>query len=303
VLFEQRKKLRAFLENNAARVKNIGLSYYALDVRAASPATSPSGRPRVVTLMSCYNHWDYTRRGIETFYQSLDGRHDHVFMLIDDCSSDGTKAGALALAKTSQNFIYVRFKKNRGLTRSWNYGVREAARMLNADYIVIANDDILIPQDAVGRLIDGLAAAGGPAVIGPLSNSPGMHRDTQDIRKFIPGYEADDNLAAIEKTQQAVAANKIVETREINGFFFAAPAEVFLENTYSFLGRRFAFDPKNANFKNELEFQARLRNRVPPVKVLLAANDFIFHYKDVSQKRSDQGLIQNWDRFRPKDGA
>ncbi|MBF0254041.1 MAG: glycosyltransferase [Candidatus Omnitrophica bacterium] len=251
--------------------------------------------------MSFYNHWDYAEKAINSYYRSLDGKYDYHLIVLDDCSPDVEPQTIAKGMSKFDSYMYIRFKKNRGLTRSWNYGLDEAIHRLRADYVVIANDDIIIPNGAIGRLIDGLRMQGSDSIIGPLSNGPGDHAETQDIRNYLPDYAPSDKAQDIEQISQRVSPNAVVKVESVNGFFWAGRSKVFLRNTFRhFIPRRFYFDPVNVNYENEIEFQRRLRKLRPRVKLMVAANVFIFHYKDVSQESLERGRIPDEWVFRSK---
>ena len=184
--------------------------------------------------------------------------------------------------KKLPNFCYIRFKQNKGLTRSWNYGVWFALKKLKADYIFFANNDIIIPKDSINKMVSGLKKIQNSAIIGPLTNCPGFHKK-QDIRQFYPAYEDSERMTNIQKVADVIKNNKVLEWDELNGFFYGGGKEAFKKNLYARVLWSYYFDPNNRNIENEREFQKRFRKT--DMKILLAANVFIFHYKDVSQQR------------------
>jgi GT2 family glycosyltransferase len=272
---------------------------------------SLDSRKRVVTLMTCYNQYSYTRQGVNSYFGSLDANYQYILVLLDDSSTDETKEWVAREGPTFKNFAYVRFKKNRGLTRSWNYGVDYAIRELNADYVVIANDDILLPKGSIGKLIRNLETIGQTAIIGPLTNCPGFNAKSQDIRLYLNTYEPSDVIEDIERVDSLIERNKVIDVtelekdiaHEINGFLWAGQRKAFLMNTYRrTLGRNYYFDPNNIHYGNEREFQQRIVAREIPIRICIASNVFIFHYKDISLKtwegRSDKPSL-GYELFRP----
>lgn len=290
-----------FMTKVKRHLKDRGFFPYANRCFSAQSKNPRDSRAKVSTLITYYNHWEYTKKAVESYYQSLDDKYAYSLILLDDCSSDRSGKFVKKQLRHYKNYSYIRFKKNRGLTRSWNYGVDYALRKLKADYIVIANDDILISKGAIGRLMDGLRAAPGGAIIGPLTNGPGMHEQNQDIRKHLSDYIPDDRAEAIEQTSRRVLSKPVSEVNQINGFFWAGHSKVFLKNFLTRFGfLKYYFCPDKVNLGNELDFQSRLEKNLPGVKILLAANVFIFHYKDVSQERAKRGLIKKHKIFRPQ---
>jgi len=251
-------------------------------------------RKRVVTLMTCYNQYPYTRRGIRSYYDSIDDHYDYVLILLDDASTDETKESTLHERSCQHDFGYVRFKRNQGLTRSWNYGLECAIERLGADYVVLANNDVIIPKGSIRRLIDGLQAVEGPAMCGPLTNAPGVNWRSQDIRLSIGNYIPSDNINDIERISNLVSNGKWLNIYDLeknslkilNGFFWAGRSDIFSENCYkTAASTNYYFNPFLKNYGNETEFQTRIARSKKAVKMFIASNVFIFHYKDISQKK------------------
>jgi len=256
---------------------------------------SASDRPVVAVIMSAFNHWEYTQQALKSYYLSLDDRYHYIMVLIDDASSDKIPQQIENEIKSYDNMVYLRFKDNGGLTQTWNFGINFAIKRFKADYIVLANNDILIPRGAIGLLVDGLTSTFEPAIIGPLTNCPGFHRETQDIRIYLPGYVPSTNLKDIERTLAQIRTLPVREVHEINGFVWAGTRSAFLRNT--FWNSVYSFNPLNRNTENEMEFQKRSRDK--GIKTFLGCNCFIFHYKDVTFNRVGQKIINADWIFRP----
>ena len=101
---------------------------------------------RTLLVITTYNQSKYTRACFET----LKGIEDDVDVLvIDDCSTDNT----IELCKEYNHEIIVK-ETGLGLTDSWNRGyyefkqrwfANESGQDDNYDYLILANNDILIP--------------------------------------------------------------------------------------------------------------------------------------------------------------
>jgi len=253
---------------------------------------SVPSRPIVALIMSVYDHWEYTRDALNSYFSSRDEAYHYILILIDDCSYDQTQDFLVSETQHRDNIVYLRFKDNGGLTRLWNYGVHYAIHSLHAEYILLANNDVLIPSGALRILVDGLRNTAGPAIIGPLTNCPGYHEKTQDIRIFLPDYRASHAIQDIENTSQRISTNPLRVVDGINGFFWGAHHDVFMNNILWSWGRSvYYFNPFNRDLHNEREFQRRLFRKGG--RSVLASNAFIFHYKDVSMKRVEAGQISS----------
>jgi glycosyltransferase involved in cell wall biosynthesis len=97
--------------------------------------------PKVTVLMSVYNGEKYLREAIESILNQ--SYSDFEFLIIDDCSTDSS-ASILAEYTESDSRIYIlKNKKNLGLTKSLNIGLRSA----RGEYIARMDaDDISLPN-------------------------------------------------------------------------------------------------------------------------------------------------------------
>ncbi|MFH1791561.1 MAG: glycosyltransferase family A protein [Candidatus Omnitrophota bacterium] len=246
-------------------------------------------KARVITIMPCYNHLEYTKQAVDSYYKSLDGANNHVLVIIDDCSTDGTKDFFLGEGRRHANMCYFRYKANLGLTQAWNDGVRFAVSRLAADYIILANSDIIIPKGSIERIIRVFRENAGVGVVGVLTNGYMMCHKKQDIRLYCPGYAPSEDAADIEDVSERVKGNKPVPADvDAHGFFWCFTREACAKNVFFRFPRPYYFDPSRKNFGNEVEFQMRLRKT--GLKTLIAADVFVFHYTDVSQERFPEGM-------------
>ena len=257
-----------------------------------------SSRPVVAVIMSVFDHWTYTVEAISSYYSARDERYHYILVIIDDCSADQSRDGLKKEAQIRDQIVYLRFKRNGGLTRLWNFGVDYAIQTLHADYIMLVNNDILISAEVLSILVDGLKATDGLSVIGPLTNAPGLHEKTQDIRTVLPDYLPSHSLQDIETTSQKIRQNSLKPVKGINGFFWGGHRDVFIKNSFWKLGSTtYYFNPFYKNFGNEVEFQRRLFKKGG--KAVLASNAFVFHYKDISMQRAKAGRINPQWIYRP----
>ncbi|MFC1548558.1 glycosyltransferase family A protein [Candidatus Omnitrophota bacterium] len=242
-------------------------------------------KEKVVAIISCFNYVEYTKKAIESYYASLDdNEHDYILIIMDDHSTDGTREFFLSEGRKYDNICYFRYRKNMGLTQTWNDGVRFALKKLKADYIFLVNNDVILPKGALSKLSGGLKNNNNIGVIGPLTNTPGI-QPLQDIRRFYENYVASDLLHDIQEVANDIRKNKAVEIDQVNGFFMGFPKEAFERNVYFTLFRPYYFNPAYRNLKNESEFQARLK--LIGLKSFLDTSSFVFHYKDISQHRTE----------------
>lgn len=111
----------------------------------------------VCIVMPVINCWNFTKEAllsIKTNYHAL-----HV-VIVDNGSNDATLASTLAyIAKRVElgfhTFKMIENHENIGLTLAWNQGVQEA-RELGCEYVLIANNDIILNPYTIDNLVKAL---------------------------------------------------------------------------------------------------------------------------------------------------
>ena len=83
---------RLFLKvSHALKIsKAIILSFFLIEKYYDNIQLSP-GKKTVATVIPCYNHLDFTRRAVESYYKTIDDDTNHVLIVVDDRSLDGTE--------------------------------------------------------------------------------------------------------------------------------------------------------------------------------------------------------------------
>ncbi len=102
---------------------------------------SATSRPLVSVVMSVHNAQEYIKEAIESVLgQTFE---DFELIVINDGSTDGTCQILESLARRDARICIVHQKKNRGLTRSLNSGIRHAS----GEYVARMDaDDIALPE-------------------------------------------------------------------------------------------------------------------------------------------------------------
>ena len=102
---------------------------------------------KILFAITTYNQLDYTKICIDSILNIDKKNFDLDILVIDDFSDDGT------VKWCKENKINVYEKDNpKGLTHSWNKSV-EIFQKNNYDYLVIANNDLIIPNGSLDELI------------------------------------------------------------------------------------------------------------------------------------------------------
>ena len=138
---------------------------------------------KILLVITTYNQSEYTKLCFDSL-KKLD--EDVDVLVIDDCSTDDT----LLLCKEYYHEVIAK-KEGKGLTHSWNLGYEEFKNRWgvhgehdNYDYLILANNDILIPSSAISEL-ENTFEKWPFSLIVPLSTSLGVgHNQQQSIEKY-----------------------------------------------------------------------------------------------------------------------
>lgn len=260
-------------------------------------------RAEIAFVLPMWNRFAYARRAALTFLKHT--ARPGIIIAVDDASpyydqqnwvewksparhADGSQDG---VGIPDDQLIFKHFGENKGLTRSWNWGLTKA-KELDIPYTICGNSDILFTDNWESALIHQLDH--GYKLIGPVTNAPGpTNGGQQQVANFYPGYEVTDRADYLRKVagylQQHYPPN-IVHPVNINGFFLMARTEDFWSGAYD---KDHVFNPAKKMTGNEDELQGRWHKK--GWKTGYAPGSFIFHYRAVS--RGNQFKHQGWLRI------
>ena len=154
-------------------------------------------RERVLIVMSTCNYIDVTLKSIASLMKSINAldktqRGLVDVIVIDDYSIDDTVIRLRRLGFAVKEKDYAT-----GLTASWNLGY-QIAKEAGYKYIIFLNNDVIIPEKAVGAFLHDMFSTkrkNPPALLSPLSNRKGAgHNPTQDVLTVLYRNVNNDNL-------------------------------------------------------------------------------------------------------------
>ena len=244
---------------------------------------------KILLVITTFNQSEYTKLCFESL-KKLDDNFD--VLVVDDCSSDNT----VELCK-EYGYEVITKDEGKGLTDSWNLGYNRFKEKLHFkydgyDYLIIANNDILIPKGALSELVSVFEKWPFTLVI-PLSTTLGVGHNakSQSVELYYNGvssictepnnYQKTQDIILDIKKDISKSNNLYqldpVRVKMFNGFFFMMNKNIInYEHEDNIL-----FNPKFPMTKNEDEFNwAKLipNDDFPAV----CKTSFIFHYKGVS---------------------
>lgn len=239
---------------------------------------------KILLVITTYNQSEYT----EQCFNSLKNINDNNFdvLIVDDYSTDNTE-------ELCNEFGYEIITKNEptGLTHSWNLGY-ERFKKLGYEYLILANNDILIPDGALSELVSVFENWPFSLVV-PLSttNGVGHNAQFQSVECYYENIAPNCNEPVnYQKTQDTLLDIK-GKMKKSNNVYLVDPVRVKMFNGFFFMMNRniinyeyekdVLFDPNFNMNKNEDEFNwSKLipNNDFPAI----CKTSFIYHFKGVS---------------------
>lgn len=127
-----------------------------------------------------YNELEYTKKCIKSIKRRTP--QDHEIIFVDNGSTDGTVKWLREQVKGHKNFRLIENGKNLGFAKGCNQGI-EASQ---GEFILLLNNDTVVSEGWLGRMLECLAFAPDAGIVGPMTNS-------------ISGLQAiDDNYGSVE---------------------------------------------------------------------------------------------------------
>lgn len=100
-----------------------------------------SNTPKISVVMSCYNRKDYVSDAIESILNQT--YKDFEFIIIDDCSTDGTREIIQKYADNDNRIVYIKNPQN----MDYNFNLRHGFNIAKGEYIArMDDDDISLPE-------------------------------------------------------------------------------------------------------------------------------------------------------------
>ncbi len=131
-------------------------------------------KPIASIIIPVFNQLDYTKLAIESIK-----KYTHIpyeLIIIDNASTDGT----FQYLSTLQDIKLIRNPENYGFPKAVNQGIVHA----EGDYIVVLNNDVIVTNKWLERLIEHLKEDNSIGIIGPLSNYVSGIQILKDAEKF-----------------------------------------------------------------------------------------------------------------------
>jgi GT2 family glycosyltransferase/glycosyltransferase involved in cell wall biosynthesis len=130
-----------------------------------------SSPPEVSIVLVLYNQLEYTSKCLNSIKSSV--KSNYEIIVIDNASTDGTHD----YFKKEVNYVrYFRNKENIGFPAAVNQGINKAL----GDYILILNNDTVLTENLLERLLEVAQSDTNIGIVGPISNEvSGLQKDKE----------------------------------------------------------------------------------------------------------------------------
>ncbi|RJP65598.1 MAG: glycosyltransferase [Ignavibacteriales bacterium] len=131
-------------------------------------------------IVATYNQLEYTK----TFFDSVIKNTNHSFEIIfvDNSSTDGTKEFLESVAKDKQNVKVIFNELNLGFPKAINQALAKSS----GSYVVVVNNDIVVTNGWLERMIAVSDSDNSVGIVGPISNEvSGLQRDNEAKYKSV----------------------------------------------------------------------------------------------------------------------
>lgn len=162
---------------------------------------------KVSVVVPCYNVEGYLRRCLDSLLAQ--SHPDVEVIMVEDCSTDGTKIIVEEYEKKYRNFRAIYNKENGGLGNARNVGI-SAAR---SRYIAFLDSDDWLPRNFLSEMLDTLEASGSDISICDIY----LRYDDSGKDQRVKSYDTEPNkLGLINTSMAASSSNKLFKTELFN---------------------------------------------------------------------------------------
>ncbi|MDP2035798.1 MAG: glycosyltransferase, partial [Ignavibacteria bacterium] len=190
------------------RFKILNTKYSKVEKEVLNPSEKSISKKVAVSILTLtYNALDYTKEFVSSLQEHTS--IDYELVAIDNCSSDDSASYLTNLSKSNSNIRVILNKVNLGFPAAINQGILEC----NGNYIVIVNNDIVLTEGWLERMIEVAESDSRIGLVGPISNE-------------VSGLQKDDNAKYDTIEEMHKYAAKVAN--ENNGSIFNFPRIAFL---------------------------------------------------------------------------
>jgi GT2 family glycosyltransferase/ubiquinone/menaquinone biosynthesis C-methylase UbiE len=242
----------------------------------------------VSIVIPLYNNLTFTKEFIDSVVTNTSLEYEIIF--IDNASTDETKDYLNSILMSNQNVKVIFNENNLGFPAAVNQGIQVA----KGKYILIANNDIVVTEDWLEKLIEVAESDNRIGIIGPISNEvSGIQKDKN------ANYKTMDEMHVYASSVREKNNNSILQFPRIAFLCTLIKREVI--DKIGGLDERFS----PGNYEDD---DFCLRAQLTGYKTVIAQDVFIHHYGSKSfkadgEKKYAERLKINHQVFVDKWGA
>lgn len=223
-----------------------------------------NSKKSVSIIILTYNGVEYTKQ----FYDSLvnSTNLDYELIIVDNLSTDETKEYIHTLSTNNKNVKVILNNSNLGFPAGVNQGLQST----QSKYILIANNDIVLTQNWLERLIEVAESDSKIGIVGPISNEvSGVQKDKE------ANYKTLDEMQSYSSSVKEKNKDKVLQFPRVAFLCTLIKREVI--DKIGGLDERFT----PGNFEDD---DFCLRAQLAGYKTVIAQDVFIHHYGSKSFK-------------------
>lgn len=243
-----------------------------------------SSPPEVSIVLVLYNQLEYTTKCLSSIKSRV--KCNYEIIVIDNASTDGTHD----YFKKEVNYVrYFRNRENIGFPAAVNQAINKAL----GDYILFLNNDTVLTDNLVERLIEVTKSDSGIGIVGPISNEvSGLQKDKN------AKYNSIEDMHKYAAEVQQKNKDEIIHFPRVAFLCTLIKREVI--DKIGGLDERFS----PGNYEDDFCLRAQLAG----YKTVIAKDVFIHHYGSKSfkangEKAYAERLLKNQKIFVEKWGA
>jgi GT2 family glycosyltransferase/ubiquinone/menaquinone biosynthesis C-methylase UbiE len=219
---------------------------------------------KVSIVVPLYNNIAYTKEFIDSVTSNTISEYEIIF--IDNASTDETKDYLNSILISNQNVKVIFNEKNLGFPAAVNQGIQSA----KGKYILIANNDIVVTEGWLERIIGVAESDNRIGIVGPISNEvSGVQNDKE------ANYKTIDEMHLYAASIKEKNKNKVLQFPRVAFLCTLIKKEVI--EKIGGLDERFS----PGNYEDD---DFCLRAQLAGYKTVIAQDVFIHHYGSKSFK-------------------
>ncbi len=227
--------------------------------------------PLVSIIMLTWNALEYTKKCIESIIKYTQYPYEIIF--IDNASTDGTIEYLESMVEENTNFKLIKNNSNKGFAAGNNQGVAAAV----GKYVMLLNNDVLVSEDWLSRMVDSLKKHKNIGAIGPVTNY------ISGRQSYVGQYEGDDYIGFSDFIRKNNKGN-FTPRRRLAGFAILMRKDVYddvegFDETFGV-----------GNFEDD-DLSLKLRSK--GFALMVDESVFIHHYGSQTFKANKIDILEN----------